>query len=298
LTVLRIGNTLPWCSIPRAADGEQDPGDCAVKSQNKEEVMAQEGLVRRWQVPWGETEVFTDKVSLGAAAAEMVAGCVRQAIADRGGARIILATGASQYEFLAALRKMGGVDWSRVTAFHLDEYLGLPDTHPASFRRYLRERVFDHLPFGQVNLLDGDGPDPLAECRRYASLLAEAPIDVACIGIGENGHLAFNDPPADFNTRELVNIVQLDEACRRQQVGEGHFATVADVPTQALSLSIPAILAARTISCAVPDQRKAQAVSCSLDGPISPNCPGSALRLHHDVHLYLDTDSASLLAPR
>ncbi len=138
--------------------------------------------------------------------------------------------------------------------------------------------------------------NPVQECRRYASLLAERILDVACIGIGENGHLAFNDPPADFNTPELVHIVTLDEACRRQQVGEGHFAAIEDVPKHALSLSIPAILSARTISCVVPDRRKAEAVRCALEGPLSPDCPASALRQHPDCHLYLDLDSASLLS--
>ncbi len=245
--------------------------------------------------PWGKVEIHADKDSLGAAAAEFVAGRLREAITARGSARLILATGASQYEFLAALREQGAIAWPRVTVFHLDEYLGMDDRHPASFRRYLRERVFDHLPFGQVHLLAGDAADPAAECARYAALLDEAPVDVACIGIGENGHLAFNDPPADFETPARVHIVLLDEACRRQQVGEGHFATMADVPTRALSLTIPAILDARTISCVVPDRRKAEAVRCTLAGPITPACPASALRTHADVRLYLDQESAELL---
>jgi glucosamine-6-phosphate deaminase len=188
-----------------------------------------------------------------------------------------------------------GVDWGRVVAFLLDEYLGLPADHPASFRRYLRERVFQHLEFGEVHLLQGDAPDAEAECRRYAGLLAEAPIDLACIGIGENGHLAFNDPPADFEAPGLVHIVDLDEACRRQQVGEGHFASVDGVPPRALSLTVPAILSARIIYCVVPDRRKAEAVRCSLQGPISPSCPGSALRRHQNCRMFLDLDSASLL---
>jgi glucosamine-6-phosphate deaminase len=245
--------------------------------------------------PWGKVEIHADKDSLGAAAAEFVAGRLREAITSRGAARLILATGASQYEFLAALREQGAIAWPRVTVFHLDEYLGMDDRHPASFRRYLRERVFDHLPFGQVHLLAGDAADPAAECSRYAALLDEAPVDVACIGIGENGHLAFNDPPADFETTARVHIVMLDEACRRQQVGEGHFPTMADVPTRALSLTIPAILAARAISCVVPDRRKAEAVRCTLAGPITPACPASALRTHSDVRLYLDPESAALV---
>ncbi len=242
-------------------------------------------------------EVYADKNDLGKAAAELVAGRLREAIAKKGRARVIFATGASQYEFLAALVKTQGVDWIKVTGFHLDEYLAMSDQHPASFRRYLRERLFGLLPFGAVHLLQGDAPDAGAECRRYGVLLAEEEIDIACIGIGENGHLAFNDPPADFNSPNLVNIVVLDEACRRQQVGEGHFPNLDSVPKQALSLSIPAILRAKTISCVVPDLRKAKAVKCSVEGPLTPQCPGSVLRRHADVHLYLDRDSASLLSP-
>ena len=244
-----------------------------------------------------DVQVFTDKDTLGEAAAEFVAERLRQAIAGRGEANLIVATGASQYEFLAAFRQVEGVDWSKVTAFHLDEYLGMSNRHPASFRRYLHERLFNHLPFKTVHLLEGDAPDPEAECRRFASLLAERTVDVACIGIGENGHLAFNDPPADFNAPELVYIASLDEACRRQQVGEGHFATIEDVPEKALSLSIPAILSARIISCVCPDQRKAEAVRCALKGPLTPDCPASILRQHADCHLFLDVESASLLAP-
>ncbi len=252
---------------------------------------------QRFTVHGIDVQVYPDKDALGAAAAEFVAGRVREALAARGEARVIFATGASQYEFLAALLPAGGIDWRRVTAFHLDEYLGLPEGHPASFRRYLRERLFDRLPFGAVHLLDGNAADPQEECRRYAALLTAGEIDVACIGIGENAHLAFNDPPADFDTPHPVHVVTLDEACRRQQVGEGHFAGVEEVPAQALSLSIPAILAARAISCVVPDARKAEAVRCALEGPLSPDCPASALRQHRDCHLWLDVHSAALLSP-
>jgi glucosamine-6-phosphate deaminase len=251
---------------------------------------------QRFIVQGIDVQVYPDKDALGAAAAGFVAGRVRDALSARGEARVIFATGASQYEFLAALLPAEGIDWRRVTAFHLDEYLGLPEGHPASFRRYLRERLFDRLPFGAVHLLDGNAADPQEECRRYAALLTAAEIDVACIGIGENAHLAFNDPPADFETPHPVQVVTLDEACRRQQVGEGHFAGVEEVPGQALSLSIPAILAARAISCAVPDARKAEAVRCALEGPLSPDCPASTLRQHRDCHLWLDVHSAALLS--
>ena len=210
-------------------------------------------------------------------------------------ARVVFATGASQYNFLDILCAAPAIDWSLVTAFHLDEYVGIAADHPASFRRYLHERLFSRLPFGAIHLLQGDAPDPVAECRRYANLLAESPVDVACVGIGENGHLAFNDPPADFHTSAGVHIVELDEACRRQQVSEGHFPSLADVPPQALSMTVPAILAARTISCVVPDARKAEAVRCTLKGPIDPACPASALRTHPGCLVYLDSASAGLL---
>lgn len=241
-------------------------------------------------------EIHADKASLSHAAADFVAARIRAAIAERGNARVIFATGASQYDFLDALCAAPAIDWSRVTAFHLDEYVGISADHPASFRRYLRERLFSRLPFAAVHLLTGDAPDPVAECRRYASLLAAAPIDIACVGIGENGHLAFNDPPADFYTTAAVHIVELDEACRRQQVGEGHFPSLAAVPPQALSMTVPAILAAQTISCVVPDARKAAAVACALQGRIDPACPASALRAHPGCRLYLDSASAGQLS--
>jgi len=243
-------------------------------------------------------EIHPDKPTLSQAAADFVAGQIAAALAARGRARVIFATGASQYDFLDALCAAPGVDWRQVTAFHLDEYVGIAAGHPASFRRYLQERLFTRLPFGAVHLLQGDAPDPAAECRRYAELLAAAPIDLACIGIGENGHLAFNDPPADFDTTAGVHIVQLDEACRRQQVGEGHFPSVDAVPPQALSMTVPALLAAAAISCVTPGARKAQAVRCTLEGPVTPDCPASVLRTHPHCRLYLDSGSAGLLQER
>jgi len=260
-----------------------------MKAQKPKQVFTRLGIM---------VEVYDSKVELGKAAAEFVAARLSEAIQRQGQARAIFATGASQYEFLDALVQHQEVDWRRVTAFHLDEYLGMSDQHPASFRRYLNERLFSKLPFAAVHLLRGDAPDAKAECRRYAALLEAGPIDIACIGIGENGHLAFNDPPADFRSPNLVNVVNLDTKCRMQQVGEGHFPTLADVPTQALSLSIPAILRAKTISCVVPDTRKAEAVRCSLEGRLSRMCPASVLRRHPDVHMYLDEGSASLLSAK
>jgi len=239
--------------------------------------------------------VYRTKQEMGAAAAERAARWLNAAIATRGEANLILATGASQFEMLENL-VWQDVDWSKVTVFHLDEYLGLPETHPASFRKYLKERFATKLPeLRMFHYVNGEAADPAVECARLGDLIAAHPIDVACIGIGENGHLAFNDPPADFETPARVHIVMLDEACRRQQVGEGHFPTLADVPTRALSLTIPAILAARAISCVVPDRRKAEAVRCTLAGPITPACPASALRTHTNVRLYLDQESAALV---
>ena len=240
--------------------------------------------------------IFKDKVQLGTVASACVAETLRKALFQRGEANLILATGASQYEFLDALRQEKGVDWAQINAFHLDEYVGLSSQHPASFRRYLKERVFAYLPFKSIHLLQGDSTDPDAEARRYSDLLAACAIYVACIGIGENGHLAFNDPPADFDTDALVHIRSLDLACRQQQVGEGHFPGVDDVPQKAITLSIPAILRAGMISCVTPDFRKAQAVQCALEGPLSPECPASALRNHPNCQLFLDVHSASLLS--
>jgi glucosamine-6-phosphate deaminase len=251
--------------------------------------------LNRFTVDGVDVQLYADKPTLSEAAADFVAARLNETLAQRGEANLVLATGASQYDFLAALLGKA-VDWSQITAFHLDEYIDLSPDHPASFRRFLRERFFDHVSMKAVHLLDGNAPDPQAEIRRYEALLGQHPVDVACIGIGENGHLAFNDPPADFETESKVLVVNLDEACRRQQVGEGHFPDLAAVPPQALSMSIPAILAARILSCVVPDARKAEAVRCALEGPITPDCPASALRRHPDCHLYLDEGSAGLLS--
>jgi glucosamine-6-phosphate deaminase len=234
---------------------------------------------------------------VGRTAASDVARYLRDVLRERGEARIIAATGASQFDFLANLVKQPDVHWSRVTMFHLDEYIGLPADHPASFRRYLHERFIDLVHPGSYVLIDGEA-DPEAECRRVGALIRAAPVDAAFVGIGENGHLAFNDPPADFETEEPYIVVELDEACRRQQLGEGWFADLADVPRRAISMSIKEILRARKIFCIVPDRRKAQAVRACLEEEISPLRPASILRRHPDVELYLDPDSASLLAQR
>jgi glucosamine-6-phosphate deaminase len=243
-----------------------------------------------------EIRVFDSKLLLANAAAERAAAALRAAIAASGQARVIAATGASQFEFLDALCGTPGVDWSRVVFFHLDEYVGIPDTHPASFRRYLRERIVERVRPGGFHFIAGDAADPAAECQRVGALLAEQAIDVAFVGIGENGHLAFNDPPADFETEEPYLVLELDEACRRQQLGEGWFARLEDVPARAISMSIRQILKAREVLAVVPDRRKAQAVRDCLELPVGPLHPASALRQHTRTTLYLDRQSASLLS--
>src|SRR5580704_674876 len=218
--------------------------------------------------------LFEDKSLLAETAAEQAATAIRRAVGDIGQARIVVATGNSQLEFLDALSKSEGIDWQRVEMFHLDEYVGLPITHPASFRKYLLERLIQKVGIRQYHLLDGSG-DPIEVARRVGEALRAAQVDVAFVGIGENGHLAFNDPPADFQTEESYLIVTLDEACLRQQVGEGWFADISEVPLQAISMSVRQILKAKEIICVVPDARKARAVKLCFEGEVSPMAPAS-----------------------
>ena len=231
---------------------------------------------------------------LGERAAAYGAELLIEAIAARGGANAVFATGTSQFDLLENLVRNDGIDWSRVTGFHLDEYIGLPMSHPASFRRYLKERLVDRVRFANFHYVDGEA-EPRTECNRLGELIRRHPIDVAFVGIGENGHLAFNDPPADFETDDPFIVVTLDEACRNQQVGEGWFGELSEVPERAISMSIRQILAARTILCTVHDARKAEAVRAALHGPIGPDVPASILRKHSRVSIYLDADSASQL---
>jgi glucosamine-6-phosphate deaminase len=240
-------------------------------------------------------KLFHNKRALAAAAAEQAATAIHRAVSDRGKARIIAATGASQFEFLEALTGLSGIDWKKVEMFHLDEYIGLPASHPASFRNYLQERLIRKTGITHHHLLNGEG-DPAEVIRRTSQALREAPVDVAFVGIGENGHLAFNDPPADFETEEEYLIVTLDEACRRQQLGEGWFPTVEDVPRRAISMSVRQILKAKEIICIVPDARKAKAVKSCFEGEISPLAPASILRTHPNTTVYLDQHSAALLS--
>jgi glucosamine-6-phosphate deaminase len=242
-----------------------------------------------------EIKVFDTKLELGEAAARDAAKIISQAINERGAAYVIAATGASQFEFLESLAQKK-VDWTRVVFFHLDEYVALPESHPASFRRYLKERVVSRIHPQTFHFLNGEAADVAAECRRVGDLITQQTIDVAFVGIGENGHLAFNDPPANFETDEPYIVVNLDQACRQQQVGEGWFKSIDEVPTQAISMSIKQILKSREILCIVPDERKAEAVKASIEAAVSPRHPASILQKHQRVTLYLDRESSALLS--
>ncbi|HKV43213.1 MAG TPA: glucosamine-6-phosphate deaminase [bacterium] len=232
----------------------------------------------------------------GRRAAEEAAQYLQEAIRRSGGARIAVATGASQYAFLDHLTKSPDIDWSKITMFHLDEYIGLPPDHHGSLRRYLRERVVDKVHPGRCMFIDGNASEPQMECRRLGEIMAEGPCDAAFIGIGENGHVAFNDPPADFQVDQAYIIVNLDDVCRRQQVGEGWFTALSDVPSRAITMSIRQILRARKIFCVVPELRKADAVRACVEEEISPLRPASILRSHANIELYLDPFSASKLS--
>lgn len=239
--------------------------------------------------------IYDDKLKLAKAAANRAAATLQHALAARGHARIIAATGASQFEFLAALTAGPDIDWPNVEMFHLDEYIGLPPDHPASFRKFLRERLVAKTGITQAHFLDVDS-DPEAVATKVGAELAAAPIDIAFVGIGENGHLAFNDPPADFETETPYLVVALDEACRRQQAGEGWFADISQVPARAVSMSIRQILKASEILVVVPDARKAKAVKACFEGKITPLAPASILRRHPNAIVYLDRDSSALLS--
>ena len=243
-----------------------------------------------------DLSVYDTPAAAGQAAADSAAEILREAIRERGQAVFVAATGNSQLDFLAHLTAAPGIDWRRTTMFHLDEYIGIPAGHPASFRRYLTERFLGRVPVGTVHLVAGDAPDIAAELARLNGLIAGTAIDAAFIGIGENGHVAFNDPPADFATETPFIVVDLDEACRRQQVGEGWFPSLDAVPRQAVSMSVRQILRAARIVCTVPDARKARAVKETVEGEIGPMVPASILRTHPDCRLFLDRDAAALLS--
>lgn len=241
--------------------------------------------------------VSDTKQEMGKAAAQCAASALRQSLSERGEANLIVATGASQFEMLEHLVQEPGVDWKHVHIFHLDEYIGLDDSHPASFCRYLRERFEEKLPEppAAFHYINGMAADPQAECRRVGELIARRPIDVACIGIGENGHLAFNDPPADFEVEDPYIVVNLDDACRKQQFGEGWFDSMEDVPQQAISMSIKQIMKSKMLVVTCPDERKAEAVKNAAKGEVTNVCPASKLQEHPNCTLFLDKPAASRL---
>jgi glucosamine-6-phosphate deaminase len=241
--------------------------------------------------------VLEDRNSLGEAAAAQGVAAIQRAIRERSHARIIGASAASQFEFLERLTAAPGIEWKRIELFHLDEYIGIPMSHPASFCKFLQDRLISKTGITNYHLLDGE-KDPAEVIRTTNAAITVAPIDVAFVGIGENGHLAFNDPPADFETEEPYIIVNLDEACRQQQVGEGWFPDLQAVPKRAISMSVKQVLKSKEILAIVPGPKKAQAIKACFDGPVNPMAPSSILRTHPNATIYLDRDSAALLPPR
>jgi len=255
-----------------------------------------DGLQKNFRADQLNVYVYESRPKMGQAAASVIAAEIRRAIQDRGRAVVILASAPSQNEFLASLAEAPEIDWSRVVAFHLDEYLGMDDQAPQSFRRFLIDRLVDKVPLGEFHGLRGDAPDGAAEAKRYAELLRQNPPDFAVLGIGENGHLAFIDPPfCDFNDPEPVKVVQLDEICRNQQVNDGAFASLDEVPRNALSLTIPTLMARPKLFAIAPGPAKRQAIKDAVQGPISTTCPASILRTHPNAHLFIDVVAAEYL---
>ena len=253
--------------------------------------------MKEWRVERLTVRIYETIDALATGAAAHASAIIAAALDQRGHVNVMLATGTSQLTFLSRLIEAAGttIDWSRVTGFHMDEYVGLPATHPASFQRYMRERVVAHLPFGDFHYIDGSAPDH-PDGGAATRLIEKHPIDLCCLGIGENGHLAFNDPPvADFDDPLVVKVVELDDRCKLQQVGEGHFATIADVPPRAITVTVPGLLRAAHAIAIVPEARKAEPVRAALEGPLGTECPASVLRTQAQATLYLDPDSASLL---
>jgi glucosamine-6-phosphate deaminase len=256
-----------------------------------------DGLIDSFRAGELNVYVYDSRPSMGAAAAGVVAAEIRGLIESRARAVGIFASAPSQNEFLAALVETPGIDWSRVVGFHLDEYLGMNDLAPQSFRRFLIDRLVNKVPLSEFHGLRGDEENGAAECERYSELLAANPPDFAVLGIGENGHLAFIDPPfCDFDDPQRVKVVELDEVCRAQQVNDGAFATIDDVPHNALSLTIPTIMARPRLFAIVPGPAKREAIKNTIEGPVATSCPASILRHHTDAHLFIDRDSAALLS--
>lgn len=250
--------------------------------------------IRAWDVDALHVRLYGSRADMGAASAHEVTEHLRTLLGAQEAVSMIFAAAPSQNEFLQALCAAKDMDWQRVRAFHMDEYVGLPEDAPQGFGNFLRRAIFDRLPFGQVECLRGNAPDVQAECDRYAALLAQYPPDIVCMGIGENGHIAFNDPPvADFADPARVKAVTLDAVCRQQQVNDGCFARLADVPTAALTLTVPALMAGKALFCIVPAATKRRAVLQTLTGPVNTACPASVLRTHPAARLYLDRDSGA-----
>jgi len=242
-----------------------------------------------------EISVYEDKRKASRAAAKNAGNLLRENIRKKGSAVFVAATGTSQFDFLEFLIKEDDIDWSKTTMFHLDEYVGIPETHPASFSRYLKERLISKVELDTVHLIHGEKDNPQKECERLNSIVRNLSIDVAFLGIGENGHIAFNDPPADFKTEKPFIVVELDKKCREQQVGEGWFESVNDVPKEAITMSVKQIMKSDSIICTVPEKRKAEAARKCFEGDVSPDCPASILQTHENSHIYLDERSASLM---
>ena len=245
-----------------------------------------------------DIQIAENRAQLGHAAGKAVAAALRAKIESSGSAIVAFAAAPSQNETLATLVEEPGIAWDRVTAFHLDEYVGSKPDSSYAFRRYLREHIFHRVTPAAFNPIRGEAGDMITECTRYATLLPKAGFDIALLGIGENGHLAFNDPPCNFNDPEKIKVVNLDEACRVQQVHDGAFPTLNDVPRQAFTLTVPTLMAAKQIFVMVPGPAKAKAVVASIEGPLTNECPGSILRNHPRAQLFLDRDSAALLKPK
>ncbi len=253
--------------------------------------------LRQFHVDKARAEIYPSKLEASCAAAQEAAAILRRATSTRGRARVIVGTGASQDDLIRALIQIPGLDWAAMEIFHMDEYVGMPVTHPASFRRWLNTHLVDFVHAGQVQYLAGDAPDVEQECQRYGDLLRSAPIDLCFIGFGENGHIAFNDPHvADFDDPLAVKRVDLDERCRRQQLGEGQFPTLEAVPREAITLTCSVLLSAEYLIGCVPERRKAEAVRNALEGPITTRCPASRVRTHPHAALFFDVESASLLS--
>lgn len=253
--------------------------------------MKQQSAIQTFKKDQLQVKVFPDRQTLGEAAAAEVAKRMQELLRQKERIRMVFAAAPSQNEFLETLVRTKGLDWSRVTAFHMDEYIGLPDQAPQRFSQFLKERLFDKVQPGEVHLMNGSN-GASEECARYGKLLTASPIDIVCLGIGENGHIAFNDPPvADFEDSEIIKVVELDEACRRQQVNDGCFDVIESVPTHALTLTIPTMMSGAHLFCMVPGPTKRKAVSETLGSAITTDCPSTILRTHPDCTLFVDTES-------